>query len=92
MSIMKRLQKYIKNKDGVKKKPTYKQRNIVITKGKRIPGTTTRSIEFVFKPDTVKKRKVKEATKPVKRKGQAKASLLRSRYNPSTDQWIKYTD
>ena len=89
MSVMKRMQKYIKNKDGVRKKSTYKQRNIVVKKGKRKPGTTTRSIEIVFKPDTVK---VKKATKPVKRKGHAHASMLRSRYDPGSDQWIKYTD
>jgi hypothetical protein len=58
MSVMKRLQKYIKNKKNVTKKPI----------------------------------KLKTETKPVKRKGQAKVSKLRSRYDPSTDQWIKYTD
>ena len=84
MSVMKRLQKYIKNKKGVRKKPTYKQGNIVITKGKK-----RGSMNFRRTPDTVK---LKSETKPVKRKGQTKASTMHSRYDPSTDQWIKYTD
>ena len=59
MSVMKRLQKYIKNKKN------------------NLPEVAPR---------------IKKETKPVKRRGKAKASKLRSRYNPGTDQWIKYTD
>ena len=36
--------------------------------------------------------KLKKETKPVKRRGQTKASKLRSRYDPSKDQWIKQTN
>ena len=64
MSVMKRLQKYIKIKKN--------------------------KLHRINQPEVAPR--IKKETKPVKRKGQAKASKLRSRYNPSTDQWIKQTN
>jgi hypothetical protein len=75
MSVMKRLQKYIKNKD--------KQQEALST------GEVRGDVRG---PDGRRILKVKKVTKPVKRKKKIKASKLRSRYNPSTDQWIKYTN
>ena len=106
--VMKKMQKYIKDKDKkskVKKKnSTSKTKNVLLSLGSALGAGTVAAAAAVTAQKALKKTKKrkmglkKKTTKPVvwrnsKRVGRTRvASKLRSEYNPKTDQWIKYTD